>query len=640
MVDFGFLIAFIGLPIAAWLLSRSLLFVSVWLGLGLGLAGNAVQGLIALGIDWNTRSLQLLALVVMAAVVVMAARRRRRAVVSDFALGHQFMTILLPALAIAAFLVAMRILAPGDPGALTAVGYFINHPQAEDNAKWLHLTAQLADGRGISFSGYAGGPLLLLMAIMATLISVLSIILLGGVNEVAVAANTVIGTQFLLIALVPFALAVFAERRPSFALRGQTQARGTLAMPPVLVWVGILVGASASAVVTSYGHLSFQFVLLVLAAWLAISLSDCSRSLRLASTLTVITSATVWLPLTPVAVILVAVLVVWSVRRRWWSGLLLTLVTLLVSADALISSSLYLVGIDFTSIPVIGTVLAPLSPVGADESIASGNVGDVIASAHLLRAPGATEITGPLLGLIVAAAFLLGVRFLQGSRDLSLKVGPVALLAGYALTIALIDAVTTATSPNYSLNKLLFAFVVSVGMAYIPVALFAIDAAKGGMTALRWAASGTILVLLVIDSIVPRALSALSPLLWPTTNAVNPQYWAPAEVNGTGNQPLASSPVACLFAPPAALAPTSLPLGQESYACSRLLIGLTGLEDSLRGLPILLQTDWLSRESNWDELSYLLAEDAQRVPGRAVVLMTPDGGVAGIAPLQQFVSGR
>ena len=53
-----------------------------------------------------------------------------------------------------------------------------------------HLTAQLADGRAIEFSGYAGGPLLLVMAVMAALISVLSMALLGGVSEVAVAANT------------------------------------------------------------------------------------------------------------------------------------------------------------------------------------------------------------------------------------------------------------------------------------------------------------------------------------------------------------------------------------------------------------------------------------------------------------------
>jgi hypothetical protein len=50
----------------------------------------------------------------------------------------------------------MRLAAPGSPTPLSAVGYLVNHPLAEDNAKWLHLGAQLADGRDIVFNGYAG----------------------------------------------------------------------------------------------------------------------------------------------------------------------------------------------------------------------------------------------------------------------------------------------------------------------------------------------------------------------------------------------------------------------------------------------------------------------------------------------------
>ena len=55
MFDILLLIAFIVLPIAAWWISRSLLFVSVWLGLGIGVGGNVVQSTIALGVLWNVR---------------------------------------------------------------------------------------------------------------------------------------------------------------------------------------------------------------------------------------------------------------------------------------------------------------------------------------------------------------------------------------------------------------------------------------------------------------------------------------------------------------------------------------------------------------------------------------------------------
>jgi len=314
MVDVLLLIAFIALPVAAWWASRSLLFVAVWLGLGIGVAGNLVQGSIALGANWNVRGLQVLVLLVMGAVAALAWLRRRRSSGSGGgSMRRQLVVVLLPALVIGGYLLAMRLLAPGDPGPLTAVGYLINHPQAEDNAKWLNLTAQLADGRAIEFSGYAGGPLLLVMAVMAALISVLSLILLGGVNQVAVAANTVVATQFLLIALVPFSLAVLAEVRVRVGAGGGSRERAFV--PAVLAWAGMLVIALASAIVTSYGHLSLQFVLLVLVAWFAVFAVSGSRWLQLATSLTVVAVASVWLPMTAVASALVVVLAVWVVRR-------------------------------------------------------------------------------------------------------------------------------------------------------------------------------------------------------------------------------------------------------------------------------------------------------------------------------------
>jgi hypothetical protein len=84
--------------------------------------------------------------------------------------------------------------------------------------------------------------------------------------------------------------------------------------------------------------------------------------------------------------------------------------------------------------------------------------------------------------------------------------------------------------------------------------------------------------------------------------------------------------------------PTSLPLGQESYSCTRLLVGLSGVEGTMRGTPIFLQTDWLSQRTNWDELSELVAGDAEANPGRSVILMNPSGGLAGIAQLEEIVS--
>ena len=631
MFDILLLIAFIALPLAAWWASRSLLFVSVWLGLGIGVGGNVVQSTIALGVPWNVRGLQLLVAGVMAAVVVLALLRRRSGSASG-SLVRQLVTIVVPALVIGGYLLAMRLLAPDDPGPLSAVGYLINHPQAEDNAKWLHLSAQLADGRDISFSGYAGGPLLLVMAGMAALISVLSMVLLGGVNEVAVAANTVVGTQFLLIALVPFGLAVFAEKKVALS---SARERSRAYVPAVLVWVSLLVVALASAVITSYGHLSLQFVFLVLVGWLSVFVMSAPRWLRLAASLTVVAVASVWLPMTAVAIVLLVALLVWVLRERWWAGLAAVIATLVASWDALFSSTLYLIGVDISQIPVLGAVL---SPVEGEVDLGPGPSGEVIASAHLFRAPGATEVATPLLGALGVVVLVAAVWVMSRRASVGWKFAPVVLLGGYSALIAAMDSITTAASPNYSLNKLLFALVVVVIAAYLPVAFMTLDYPEVRMTALRWAGAAGVVVLLTVDTLLPRALSALSPLLWPSIDSSAPAYWSAAEVKDQASQPISSLPVACLFSPPTSAAPTSLPLGQESYSCTRLLIGLNGLEESMRGTPIFLQTDWLSQRSNWDSMSELVAGDAAANPGRSVILMNPSGGLAGIGQLADVAS--
>ena len=110
----------------------------------------------------------------------------------------------------------------------------------------------------------------MVMVMMAALISVLSMLLLGGVNEVAVAVNMVIGTQFFLIALVPIAFAPFAER--AIPLWPRVREVAARMVPAPLVWVSMLVVVIASSIVTAYGHLSLQFVLIVLVLWATVFL--------------------------------------------------------------------------------------------------------------------------------------------------------------------------------------------------------------------------------------------------------------------------------------------------------------------------------------------------------------------------------
>ena len=100
MVDVFLLCAFIGLPIAAWFLSRSLVFVAVASALGVGIAGNVVQTSAALGLAWNVRSLQGLVVAVLVLVLAIGWLVRRQAQGAPTTLRRQVLVVVAPALVV------------------------------------------------------------------------------------------------------------------------------------------------------------------------------------------------------------------------------------------------------------------------------------------------------------------------------------------------------------------------------------------------------------------------------------------------------------------------------------------------------------------------------------------------------------
>ncbi len=633
MLDVLFLAVFVALPVATWLVTRSLTWTSTHLILAFGLGGNAVQTTISWGLDWSVREMQGLSLGLMLVVLGLGLVRRRRGVGAGTRVSRQFWGVVFPALVIGAFLLGMRLLAPETASPLAGVGYLINHPLAEDNAKWLHLTSQLATGEAITFNGYAGGPLLLLMAVVSSLVSVLSMVLLGGVNEVAVAVNTLIVTQFLLIALVPFALAPLVEG----ALGGRGR-RSRVRIPLPVLWTGALVLFVASAVVTSYGHLSFQFILIVLTLWAAVFLVPGRDPFaRIVMTLAIATSASVWVPLNVIGLALVLSVLGWSVWRRHWRTAMLAAFTLVVSWDALLSSTLYLLGLNGAD----SVASSASEGSGVVETVGSSAVSlppQVLAATHLFEAPGGTEIVQPLLGGLALVSVLIVVarhpRVTVHATRLRgfAPILPVVALGAYAILLSVGDGIITGSAPHYGGHKLAFAWTVMALAATLPIAITLLEPRVSGMTVLRWMAMGAVFVLLMLDTMLPRAVSALSPKLWPGADASSPAYWVPAEVRNQPVQLIESLPVACIFVPPQVSTPSALPLGQQAYTCTRLLTGLNGLEGRAGTISAWLATDWQSNQQTWAAYYPSLVETTRRLSGREVILMTPEYGVAGLAP--------
>jgi len=586
-------------------------------------AGNAVQSSISLGMSWNMRGLQAVVLVIFVLLLALAFVRRGS---PRGGVRRQLFVIVLPMVVLGLFLILMRVFAPSSPGPLTGVGYLIKHTIAEDNAKWLNLSSQLAAGQDLVFNGYAGGPLILVMVMMAALISVLSMLLLGGVNEVAVAVNTVIGTQFFLIALVPIAFAPFAER--VVPLWPRVSGVASRVVPAPLVWVAMFVVGIASSVVTSYGHLSFQFVLIVLVLWSTVFLLGTKvPQARLLMTLVIATTASVWLPLNVVGIGLIAICFFGTIVRRNWLGLALVVLTVLAVWDALISSTLYLLGIDLHAGGGSG------DGAGAPEPSTTST---------LFQAAGGTEIVQPLLGGLALAALLFVVAWYTRSRPIlgwraAMPFAPIAGMVCYVLAITIGDAIITGGAPHYGDHKLAFAVVIMIIGSTLPIAILALEPNANGMTLLRWFAVGGVVLLLSLDTMLPRAISALSPALWPAIDKSAPAFWSPAEVRNTPNQTIDSLPLACVFAPTGATAPGGQPDGQLAYSCTRLLIGLNGLEGRVGPLSEWLLNDWLGNTTSWNNRYESLAEDKWGVANRQVILMNSDKSVAGLASLQSLL---
>jgi hypothetical protein len=214
---------------------------------------------------------------------------------------------------------------------------------------------------------------------------------------------------------------------------------------------------------------------------------------------------------------------------------------------------------------------------------------------------------------------------------------PIAGMVCYVLAITIGDAIITGGAPHYGGHKLAFAVVIMIIGATLPIAILALEPNANGMTLLRWFAVGGVVLLLSLDTMLPRAISALSPALWPAIDKSAPAFWSPAEVRNTPTQTIDSLPLACVFAPTGATAPGGLPDGQLAYSCTRLLIGLNGLEGRVGPLSEWLLNDWLGNTTSWNNRYESLAEDKWGVANRQVILMNSDKSVAGLASLQSLL---
>ena len=639
-----FLIAYVLLPLLALWRTRSIAWTVVATAASVSLFGLAVNFVDNSLFALNWTQLQWVALLAFAAPVVVAfsTRPQQRA-----PLRRQAMAIVLPAALLGVFFAVSTTLWTERPAYLSPVGFLMGHATAEDNAKWLDFAALLASGGPIEQWVPMGGPLQLFLVVVATASAVVSQITLGGVNEIMVAANSVIYGQFALVVLAPFALAPLAEvrlRRPS----GEAT-RGYVRIPWPFIWIGSLVLAVAVLMLTAYGHLTLQWTMLIVVLWVVVYLtrSQVPRATFWAS-MAVAAGMTVWFPMVAISLILLlgwlAFLIVRLIRGQRVATDWLSLGVVVFAAVALLDPLRSAIVFVFGVVPV--TAVGGFGGVGGIGATVGFPLWANLTDSELFAAGGGTEVTTPLLMVLagVAAVAASAVVSRQGTDRGYVRLIPLLLLAGFVLALNVVDQWATGGAPNYGSYKFTFMVVIATIAATAPVGLMLLDSRARGMTATRWVAVGVAIIALVVDPILVRSVAAARPEQWsPPIPFNNPQsYWWPAEVNGTADQPISQNPVGCVYLPAGAKAPSGileskLSDPQRVYACTRLLAGLAGEDQGAQPLVDWLRREWLTNTRAWTDVYGYLDGMPDSVLDRSVILLDDGSNVTGLETMRSLL---
>jgi hypothetical protein len=358
----------------------------------------------------------------------------------------------------------------------------------------------------------------------------------------------------------------------------------------------------------------------------------------------------VWLPLNGLAVvILVGWLVVFArdlMRKGFgqldWIGVGLWAVVSIALFQPIASSLNFVFGTEvLVSAGTAGGVIA------AGVLIPSAAMFLGLSESGLFSAGGGTEAVTPLLGLLaIVAVITAGVFLNSGSAKdrarLYVRFAPLGALTFFALAIYLLGFWVTGSGPNYGSQKFTFMVVIVAITTTLPLGLMLLDpSAKSQMSVLRWIGVASVLFLLTLDSILPRAIANIRPDNWSPPIPFNNSgaYWFPAEVNGTADQSISGNPVACVYLPngataPSGIIPSGLSDAQRVYSCTRQLAGLSGVDSAAQPVVDWLRKEWLENTPRWEQEYVGLTQLPDFVLDRPVILLDEGSNVNGIESLR------
>jgi hypothetical protein len=570
-------------------------------------AGIIVHSTHFIGVQWSANLIRGLFLVLLFIGSLVCIDRKNDEKHGEW--WRQVLAVGLPSLGLLIMVVASRAGATFQlKGILTSVQYLT----PEDNAKWTNVASIIVQKNALGISD-VGGILTTFLVIAESFVSAVLPIFGMNHNEINLTISTVVCGQLSLIVLAPFSLLPLTkllnlDRNSWNAVPG--------------FWLASFIVAGGSAAFQSLGHMSGQLVLVMgvysVCTFLALDSSKKNHELAFYLCLfCVTTTASIWLPIQLLsALIPVAALGIFSYHR----------ITRRDSKE-----------IDLIILFPLALMVCAI-PIAIDSfrylTITNENF------QNLLLAGGATQVVGPLMGLLPFVLFsfvFFGTeknqfanKQLQPQRKSGAHLWVFLLVALLSLSITLVDSIKTG-STHYGSIKVQYMCSLVLIVTLLPLAIAKTTVSELPFSGFLIAATCSVLLLFALssDAIFTNLTLKLRSQQW-----VENQIWS-KETNWQAyvthlsltDRKIADSPIGCVEQ---VVGKRYWHTTTGTYVCTRHLLALSGLERESGPLVIWqLRSDWKSSLDNLRNMS-------ESIKSRNLLVLSSEGNVVDIKRVDSY----
>lgn len=547
---------------------------------------------------------------------------RRRSVIASGALRKWLVPVFL--ISIVAVLIFARWQAASEIQNIFSGAGRLAFP--EDNARWVNFSSNLVQGNELSLTEGTSGGVAALIVIASSFVGVYFSLISAGENTPAKIIQTILLSHNILIVIAPLAVTTILSSvwlgRVRSASRSWFFNRNLWATVGVLWSISMLTLGVASA--AGVGHLTLEFIILMLAFWASFTVHYRERKRHLLL-ITIVGSSVVsaWLPLAYIAIVIAAAGLILAMRKpwnlaepKWWLTLSLFLTNLVVTFWIALPHIKF---ISDSALPSSGAPVVLITAVGGTRSV--GRFEFVLLVACLIA--------------LVSLFYTYGKR-----RPLSYfaRIYPIFLLLGYASSILLLDFIVSMESwPHYGARKLSFAFVlVSLAVLLPLVTRLLLD--RTVLARLLSLGIIAILTMMITSSgSYKNGRVQLSAGIWSAYDLARDeqqsgaQSWLKFANPSVQSSSLETYPIACIQ-------PSKnedIIWGLNAHLCTRFLIGMQGIEPRTWNLFSTIITGNAISDDWSSEIQYLNSYFGTR----PVLVIDEDGYVQNVITLSELLQG-